>query len=162
MRLTSTLRNSLMGSAALLTLSACTSGPVEQSVTTYLNCDDLKTAVASADNGFDDIKRGSRTTRYGQIWRSSAQAFNDACSIVSASGPTYYTCSGSVESDAGESQLEAASDGIGQCLGSAWSSSSPAAGETDFQRQDGSGPALKLKSFENDRGAQMVMMRIDP
>lgn len=162
MRLTSMLWRGFLGGATLLTLGACANnGPVHDSVTTYLNCDDLQTAVASADNGFDDIKRGSRTTRYGQLWNTSTQAFNNACSIVSASGPTYYTCSGRIESDAGESQLEAATAGIEQCLGAEWSSSSPASGESDLRRQGG-GPTLKLKSFENDRGAQMVMMRIDP
>lgn len=161
MRQTSRLGKALLGGAALLTLSACaSSGPVHQSVTTYLNCNDLKTAVASADNGFDDIKRGSRSTRYGQIWNTRVQAFDNACSIVSASGPTYYTCSGRIEADAGESQLKAATDGIGQCLGSGWSSAPAEDGAIDFRESSGS-PVLTLKSFENDRGAQMVMMRID-
>ncbi|GHB32706.1 hypothetical protein [Salinicola rhizosphaerae] len=162
MRQTSMIGKGLLGGATLLMLGACASGgPVQDSVTTYLNCDDLKKAIASADNGFDDIKRGSRTTRYGQIWNTSTQAFNNACSIVSASGPTYYTCSGRVESDAGESQLEAATDGIGQCLGSSWASAPAEDGAIDFRGSSGS-PVLTLKSFENDRGAQMVMMRIDP
>ena len=161
MRFTSRAGRSLLSGTILLTLGACaSSGPVQQSVTTYLNCDDLQQAIASADNGFDDIKRGSRSTRYGQIWNTSIQAFVNACSIVSASGPTYYTCSGRIESDAGESQLEAATDGIGQCLGSEWSSST-SSGEVRFHRVDGSGPTLALKNFENDRGAQMVVMRIE-
>ncbi|WP_251977585.1 hypothetical protein [Salinicola avicenniae] len=151
----------LIGGAVMLTLGACSSGPVQQSVTTYLDCDDLKQAVASADNGFDDLKRGGRSTRYGRIWNTNVQAFDNACSIVSASGPTYYTCSGRIEAGAGTSQLEAAASGIGQCLGPDWSSSPAEDGALAFHNA-ASTPTLTLKSFENDREAQMVMMRIDP
>nr|CDQ34063.1 hypothetical protein BN993_03517 [Virgibacillus halodenitrificans] len=162
MRIISTpvMRLTLLG-AAMLLVSGCSSGPVQQSVTTYLNCDDLEQAVASASNGFDDIKRGGRSTRYGQDWNTRVQAFENACSIVSTTGKAYYTCSGRIETGADELQLEAATESIGQCLGPDWVPRTATTGEVAFRRTDGAGPLLTLKSFTNDRGSQMVVMRID-
>ncbi|WP_157956845.1 hypothetical protein [Salinicola aestuarinus] len=151
----------VMFASSLALLAGCAgSGPVHESVSSYMDCDALQQAVASADNGFDEIKRSRKNTRFGEIWQTDVQAFANACTIVSTSGPGYYTCSGQIETDATTSQLEAASDGIGQCLGTGWSTSPAGDGAIAFSGGAGT-PTLTLKSFANDRGAQMVVMRID-
>lgn len=148
-----------LAGAMSLTLAACASGPTDQPVSNYFDCDALHQVVDSADSGFDELKGAGQTNRYGQFWRARVQAFEDSCTVVSASGPTYYSCSGQIQEVDATEQLTAASSDLQQCLGSEWRMTR---GEDSvrFSPEAAASPSVTAKSFANDRGRQMIEMRV--
>lgn len=144
--------------ASAMSLSGCVTTATPQHVAALFNCAELKQAVASADNGFDDIKGQFRETRLTRSWNTDVQAFHDACVITSAQHPDHYECFGRIDIKNPENALAIASEELGQCLGSDWKASVSA--ERAMYRSQGTDTVVTLETFINDRHHRVATLSV--
>ncbi|SHL84137.1 hypothetical protein [Halomonas cupida] len=135
--------------ASAMSLAGCVATATPQHVAGLFNCAQLNQAVASAANGFDDIKGPLSETRLTRSWNTDVQAFHEACVITSAQRPDHYDCFGRIDIEDPERAIAIASEELGQCLGGDWKAEM--AGERVMYRSQETDAVVTLETFINDR-----------
>lgn len=141
-----------------LSLAGCVTTSTPQQAADLFDCAALDQAVASAANGFEDIKGRYSDTRLTRSWETDVQAFHNACVITSAQRPDHYVCFGRMQVEDPRGSLTAGSEALGQCLGNDWSAT-PGDDRVLFSRA-GTDAVVTLETFVNDRGHRMGALSV--
>lgn len=143
-----------------LSMAGCVTTSTPQQAADLFDCAALDRAVASAANGFEDIKGRYNDTRLTRSWETDVQAFHDACVITSAQRPDHYVCFGRLQIDDPSSTMAAGSEALGQCLGSEWTSTATGDDEWVLFSRAGTDAVVSLETFFNDRGHRIGALSV--
>lgn len=147
-----------LATAGVLSLAGCVATGTPERAAELFDCAELDQAVASAANGFDDIKGRFNDTRLTRSWDTDVQAFDNACVITSSKRPDHYVCFGRIQTEAPRGALAVGGDGLGQCLGSDWNATS--ADDRILFKRPGTEAVVTLETFVNDRGHRMGALSV--